>query len=75
MAEVIPITVAHRGAYLGTASLYRFPDGSIFVMITDMADHMIESRNTLPERFELFAEWMQDGIPSLYQQADEFRHD
>lgn len=70
--SVVSITTAHRGAYLGTASFYRMPDGGIAVMITDMADHMIESRDTIPERFTLFADWMRAGIADVETQGREF---
>jgi hypothetical protein len=72
MAEVISITSAHRGAYLGTASFYRMPNGEIAVMVTDMADHMIESWDTVPERFHLFADWLREGAADLEAQALEF---
>lgn len=69
MTNVTTIRSEQRGAYLGTAEFYRAPGGEIAVKMTDMVAHMIESRDTIPERFDLFANWLRDGAADLERQG------
>jgi len=60
------------GSYLGTVTLSRLPDGTIYAGLTDMAAWQIESRETIADRFEQLADWMRAGADSFVAQGQSF---
>lgn len=60
------------GSYLGTVEFYRRPDGSIFARLTDMPAHVVESMETITERFDQAARWCREGAPDLNRQGQVF---
>lgn len=73
--QITPLAPNHRGSFLGTVSVYRSPDGSIAAVLNDMAAHEIEGKETMPERFNLVAEWLRAGADDLEAQGKEFSND
>lgn len=61
-----------QSSFLGTASFYRCPDGTVSVMVTEMAPWLIEQEPTVKARFDLFAGWLREGADDLVAQGSEF---
>ena len=72
MAENVVALVGGQGSHLATVSLYRMPDGSVRAALEDMPTHAIEARDTIAERFNAVAEWVEAGADDLRCQALRF---
>lgn len=75
MAEITSIAPPTQGSYLGTCELYRLPDGTISMRLTDMATWEIEGQQTIAQRFMVFAGWLREGVISAEQQALSWREE
>lgn len=73
MGEVISLSDYRGCELLASLDVYREPDGRILLSARYMAPRQIESRDTISERFELLLEMVNSGLPSLAEQADDFR--
>lgn len=72
MGEVVNLNDYRQCELLASVNVYRQPDGSLLLRITDMDDQAIESVETVGERFMMVKGWLSDALPSLDVQAAEF---
>lgn len=68
------VTALHSstGSFLCTVSFYRKPDGEIAAVLEEMPDHVIETKQTITERFFAAASWCANGSLDLMRQGVKF---